>query len=77
VQWIKIAVYNNENFAQIAKEILEKNDIPVLLKKDALSSAYGIGGTIIGGAFYILTTEMYLEKAVELLKVLGEEFIIR
>lgn len=72
-QWIQIAVYPNENFAQIAVQLLKENNIPALLKKDSLSTIYGISGTVVGGRFAVYTTEYHIDEAIELLKTLGEE----
>ncbi|GAB4188451.1 MAG: hypothetical protein Kow00108_25060 [Calditrichia bacterium] len=72
-QWIKIAVFDNEYSALMAKQVLEDEHIPHLLKKDSLSTLYGLGGSLVGHSFHLFTTELYIDKAIELIRMTGGE----
>lgn len=48
VKWVVLRALPGTVFAEMVKEVLDKNGIPCILKKDFMSSAYGSTGTGLG-----------------------------
>ncbi len=48
-KWLPLHPLPGPVYAEMVKEVLEKNDIPCIIKKDFLSSAYGSQGTVSAG----------------------------
>ena len=48
-KWVPLHSFSGPVYAEMVKESLEQNNIPCLIQKDVLSSAYGIQGTSAGG----------------------------
>ncbi|MCK5075366.1 MAG: hypothetical protein KAR38_03270 [Calditrichia bacterium] len=58
-------------FAEIAAQILDDNNIPHLIQKDPILTAYSISGSNIGNIIKILVPVEYEEEAAQLLSHLN------
>ncbi len=58
IKWKPLHPLPGPVYAEMVKEVLEKQGIPCLLRKDFLSSAYGAQGTSAGG----LQTYLYVPE---------------
>ncbi|MBI5215135.1 MAG: DUF2007 domain-containing protein [Ignavibacteriae bacterium] len=71
---VKIRNFSDAFVAGFAKEILESETIPVLLKTDGRGTAWGEGYPPMHAVYEVFVDEESAEKATEILKAyLGEE----
>lgn len=75
--WIQIAVYPSENFASMAAELLKQENIPVLLKKEGLGGAYQFSGMLAGNSYALLVPESCVDRAVNIVSIVGEDYLTR
>jgi len=54
IKWVELHALPGPIYAEMIMEVLEKQGIPCVLKKDFLSSAYGTQGTQTGGLETVL-----------------------
>lgn len=52
--WVKLRAFSGPVFAEMAKAALDEAAIPCILRKDFLTSAYGVGATTNAGFQTIL-----------------------
>ena len=70
-KWVPLHSFKGPVYAEMAKETLEKNDIPCLLKRDFLSGAYGTQGTTDWGLdTFIFVPEGRVKESEELLRAM-------
>jgi hypothetical protein len=68
IKWMALHPLPSPVYAEMVKEVLKKQGIPCILKKDFLSSAYGTQGTQSGGLETILLVpEEQLEESEQIL----------
>lgn len=73
-KWVLLHTFSGPVFAEMVKEALEQNDIPCMIQKDVLSSAYGAQGTMVGGqATVLFVTEENLTESQKILSRFIEE----
>lgn len=74
-KWVPLHSFKGPVYAEMAKETLEKNNIPCLLKRDFLSGAYGTQGTTDWGLdTFIFVPEDRVEASEQILRdIIGEE----
>ena len=68
VRWIRLHELPSQIYADMVKEVLEKEGIPSYIKSDALSSAYGIKGNSPGARATLYVPESDEEKASSILE---------
>ena len=70
--WIVIGTYNGNINAEMAKNILLKNDIPSYIKSDFFGSAYNLNAfNIPAGMVKLYIPEGFKKKALDLLQGIG------
>jgi len=70
--WIVIGTYNGNINAEMAKNILLKNDIPSYIKSDFFGSAYNLNAfNIPTGMVKLYIPEGFKKKALDLLQGIG------
>ncbi len=73
ITWIKIAQFSGKVYAEMAGEILSKNNIPYFLKSDFFASAFSITLTNVPGAVVkLLVPEDKKEQAENLIINISE-----
>tara|TARA_B100000575_G_scaffold192557_1_gene155441 strand:- start:605 stop:853 length:249 start_codon:yes stop_codon:yes gene_type:complete len=70
--WIPIGTYSGIINAEMAKNILHKNDIPAYIKSDFFGSAYNLNAfNIPTGVVKLYIPEGFRKKALDLLQGIG------
>ena len=75
ITWLPLYPFKGKIYADMAAELLDKEEIPYYLKMDWASSAFAIeAATITGQVVQILVPGSYLEKAAEIVSpITGHE----
>ena len=72
--WSALPPFQGKIYADMAAEILDKNDVPYYLKMDWTASAFNIeGANLPGGLARIFVPEDSFQKAVDLVASITEE----
>ena len=71
-EWMVIGTYSGTIHAEMAKNILHKNDIPAYIKSDFFGSAYNLNAfSIPAGTVKLYIPEGFRKKALDLLQGIG------
>ena len=71
-EWMVIGTYSGTINAEMAKNILHKNDIPAYIKSDFFGSAYSLNAfSIPTGTVKLYIPEGFRKKALDLLQGIG------
>lgn len=68
IKWNELPPFESILYAEMAGEILEKNDIPFFIKSDVLSTTFSIEGTSMPGFTRIFVPEDLKIKALSLVE---------
>ncbi len=67
-KWEKIGPFLGRTYAEMAGEILEKENVPFYISQDGVSNAYGIhGASLVGNTAFIYVPKASFEFAAKLL----------
>lgn len=72
-KWVLLHTFSGSIFAEIVKQALGQNDIPCLMQKDVLSSAYGAQGSMVGAQTVLFVPEENLMESRRILNLLTDE----
>lgn len=72
-KWVPLHTFSGPVFAEMVKDALEQNDIPCLMQKDVLSSAYGAQGSLVGARTVLFVPEQHLTASQVILSQLTDE----
>lgn len=74
-RWVEVGKFQGPVFAEMAKGALEQKDIPCLLNKTFLSSAFGVDSTNTAGmTAKIMVPESKVEESREILATISDEW---
>jgi len=72
--WVVVKTFSGPVIGEMAKELLERNDIPSILQKDFFSAAYNIAGTAMGPKeTRLLVPEDQLEASRDILTAIDDD----